>query len=367
VSACCASASRNSSRWRPACVRLLALILSLGVLPISASVAAQAPKSAPVTCATCHVGVAAHYTTAPMRHAMEPQGSNPVLTSHPNLGTKIGNYSYSVQTRDGQSTYTVTDGTESMTLPIRWIFGQHSQTWVLEKNGLLYESLVSYFPRDNVLATTPGDQSVTPTNLTEAMGRELSVWESRSCFNCHATGIVPGEKMALDKLTLGLDCDRCHEGAQKHMADAAHDNYSTLPKSLKRMDPEEVSNFCGQCHRNWDTVVRNHWHGPAFVRFQPYRLANSKCFIGNDKRISCLACHDPHQPVIHDQAYYDSKCLACHSAAKTTAAPSLTKVCSVSRNNCTTCHMPKVELPGGHSQFTDHQIRIARAGDPYPN
>jgi hypothetical protein len=29
--------------------------------------------------------------------------------------------------------------------------------------------------------------------------------------------------------------------------------------------------------------------------------------------------------------------------------------------------MPKVQLPGGHMTFTDHQIRIVKAGDAYPN
>lgn len=28
--------------------------------------------------------------------------------------------------------------------------------------------------------------------------------------------------------------------------------------------------------------------------------------------------------------------------------------------------MPKVELPGGHAQFTDHNIRVVKAGEPYP-
>jgi hypothetical protein len=28
--------------------------------------------------------------------------------------------------------------------------------------------------------------------------------------------------------------------------------------------------------------------------------------------------------------------------------------------------MPKIELPGAHRQFTDHQIRIVRAGERYP-
>jgi hypothetical protein len=368
VSACSASASPNRSGRLTARFAALAFLLLAGSVNRLSFAQAATAVAAPVTCATCHVGVATHYSTAPMRHAMEPQGADPVLNSHPNLSAQIGGYSYSVQTKDGQSTYTVSDGTGSVTLPIRWIFGQHSQTWVFEKDGHLYESLVSYYPRDNTLATTPGDQKITPQNLSEAMGRELSMWESRSCFNCHATGVVPGEKMVLEKLTPGLECERCHAGSRQHMADAVHDNFKTLPKSLKKMDAEEVSNFCGQCHRTWDTVVRNHWHGPAFVRFQPYRLANSKCFIGNDKRISCLACHDPHQPVNRDQSYYDSKCLSCHTAPKgAVAASSPIKVCSVAKSNCVSCHMPKVELPGGHAQFTDHQIRIARAGDPYPN
>jgi formate-dependent nitrite reductase cytochrome c552 subunit len=39
----------------------------------------------------------------------------------------------------------------------------------------------------------------------------------------------------------------------------------------------------------------------------------------------------------------------------------------VAKANCVECHMPKVDLPGAHHKFTDHQIRIARAGEPYPN
>jgi hypothetical protein len=29
--------------------------------------------------------------------------------------------------------------------------------------------------------------------------------------------------------------------------------------------------------------------------------------------------------------------------------------------------MPKVNLPGGHLRFTDHEIRIVHPGDAYPN
>jgi hypothetical protein len=29
--------------------------------------------------------------------------------------------------------------------------------------------------------------------------------------------------------------------------------------------------------------------------------------------------------------------------------------------------MPRVEIPGAHYRFADHQIRVNRPGDPYPN
>jgi hypothetical protein len=331
--------------------------------------AQQAQHATSVTCTSCHRGVTGSYTTAPMRHAMEPQGKNPTLDSHPDLSATLGAYTYKVQTRDGHSTYTVSDGTDTLTLPIQWIFGQNSQTWVLEKDGHYYESTVSYFPRVNGLAITPGDQKITPHNLTEAMGRQLPIWETRTCFNCHGTGVTVGQKLDPARVIPGLECEHCHTGAQQHMADAARDNFKTLPASLKKLDAEQVSDFCGQCHRTFDTVLRNKWHGPAFVRIQPYRLENSKCFIGSDPRISCIACHNPHQPLSHDEAQYDAKCLACHTQTKTasTAPVAAASTCPVARANCTSCHMPKVELPGGNAQFTDHFIRIVKPGEPYPD
>jgi hypothetical protein len=324
------------------------------------------PNKQAISCATCHNGVTTSYATAPMRHAMEPHGASPLLAAHPDMTVQLGSYTYRLLTKNGQTTYTVSDDKDSLSLPVRWIFGQRSQTWVLEKDGHYYESLVSYFPLVNGLAITPGDQKITPHNLTEAMGRQLPIWETRTCFNCHGTGVIAGEKLAPEKVTPGVGCEHCHEGAEQHMTDAARDNFKTLPKSLKKLDAEQISDFCGQCHRTWDAVMRNKWHGPAFVRFQPYRLENSRCFIGNDARISCLACHNPHQPVKHDTAYYDAKCLACHAGAKSDQTNGTAKTCPVAKSNCTSCHMPKVEL-SGHARFTDHYIRVVRAGEPYPD
>jgi mono/diheme cytochrome c family protein len=69
--------------------------------------------------------------------------------------------------------------------------------------------------------------------------------------------------------------------------------------------------------------------------------------------------------------FYDDKCLACHApkgaSAKTLAAKNLLRPCPVGTKNCSTCHMPKVALPGAHLDFTDHRIRIVKPGEPFPH
>jgi hypothetical protein len=37
------------------------------------------------------------------------------------------------------------------------------------------------------------------------------------------------------------------------------------------------------------------------------------------------------------------------------------------RQEGASCHMPKLTLPGAHRKFADHQIRIYRAAEKYPN
>ncbi len=103
------------------------------------------------------------------------------------------------------------------------------------------------------------------------------------------------------------------------------------------------------------------------LRYQPYRIFSSRGHSG-DPRISCVACHDPHDKLAEDAAFYDSKCLACHLTTRGQAKTALRSApaCPVSKQQCTTCHMPKIELPGAHGKFTDHWIRIVKPGELAP-
>lgn len=310
-----------------------------------------------------------------MGQALRLAASDPLFKTHPRMMVQKGQFSYSIDTRGGKTIYSVGDGSARISEPIMWAFGDQSQTYVLERDGKFYESLVSYFKPLDALDTTIGDAVIQPKTLEEAFGRPLANSEVTSCFGCHSTGSVVGHRLHFESLQPGLTCEHCHTGAAKHLAGFISGKPSYIPPDLNKLSPEDVSTFCGQCHRTWQTVVRNKWLGPINVRFHPYRLALSKCFDGSDKRMSCIACHDPHQEVARNDKSYDSKCLACHSSGaklslgmiaahpRATAMP----VCPVAKTNCVSCHMPKVPLPGGHQDFTDHFIRVVVAGEPYPD
>jgi len=65
---------------------------------------------------------------------------------------------------------------------------------------------------------------------------------------------------------------------------------------------------------------------------------------------------------------YDDKCLACHLLAGTKATRLRhEKACPAAAKDCASCHMPRVEFPSMHAEFTDHRIRIVKPGVPYPN
>lgn len=300
-----------------------------------------------------------------MGHGLLIGASPLVLNGHDQLAFRKGPYSYAVQRQGNQIVYSVTDGIGTLSVPVKWTMGARAHTFVLEYDGQLYESLISYYPALDGMDTTNGDEGLKPHTLLQALGRKLDNTESQKCFGCHATGGVSANSLQLDAVLAGVKCEHCHTGANGHMEAMTHGNPSVIPPKLKTLSPLEMSNFCGQCHRTWEDIMSGTVWGAFDVRFQPYRLSNSKCFDGADRRISCTACHDPHHEVVKDAGSYDVKCLACHSSSS--AHPETVKSCPVGRTGCVTCHMPKVDMPGMHQAFTDHQIRIVRANDKYPD
>lgn len=345
--------------------RGLSRVLLLVVAP--ALVWAQPDPESSTACAKCHVEARTQPATH-MAHALEGVEQARILQDHSPLTATYGKYSYRIERKGDQSLYSVTDGQGTITMPIRWAMGASSalgQTYILEKDGKLFESRMSWFRELNGLGPTLGGNTTLPANLNEAAGRLMSLDDKLRCFGCHATGAVTGRQLTLDKMTPGVHCGHCHEGTETHLAAMARNSGkpAVTPQlaSLSNLTAEEASNFCGRCHRTWAEIAMQQDHSINNIRFQPYRLAGSKCYDPGDARISCLACHDPHTEPSRQATDYDAKCQACHAGGKAEA-----KACRVSKHSCISCHMPRIELPGGHYKFSDHRIRVVKPNEPYP-
>jgi hypothetical protein len=319
------------------------------------------------TCASCHHSLTSSQKLTRMGRAAQWPGHNLALDRHPLLTFRRGPYQYTVKTHNGESKYIVSDGKHSISIPAVWSMGTPDQTWLLEYHGQWYSSMVSYYGKEKALDVTLGDENAHPTTLQQAIGRHLNTEGVVTCFGCHSTHTVVHHKLHLASFTPGVGCSHCHLRAHAHLIAMQKKGIlgNVYPPDLTRMSTEDISNFCGRCHRSFATVVRLGWRGKFNVRFQPYRLALSKCFSGTDPRISCIACHDPHAEVVRNSAFYTKKCLACHSPANSKAPP-YAKVCPISKTRCVSCHMPKVKYPGGHLIYTDHYIRIVKPNAPYP-
>ena len=338
---------------------------SIGVALLGPALAADSAKT--LSCAPCHRTEAAQFDSAGMAHALLTAAQSEILKSHPKLMFREGPFSYAIERHGNQSWYTLADGQRQISLPVEWAFGLGAagQTYVVRRDNAWYEGRVSYYRELKGLDLTVGAPREVPGNLDEAVGRRLSVRGLNECFNCHSTGALRDGSLHTESLTPGVQCRRCHEDTEAHVTAFQHpQNSQVSPPRLSALTAGKMSEFCGQCHRTWVEVVSQGPHDINNVRFQPYRLANARCWDPADARIRCTACHDPHSAVAHAAGFSDSRCLACHSGGS--GGKSGAKVCLTASANCATCHMPKIRIPGTHHDFTDHWIRIVRPGEPLP-
>jgi len=337
-------------------------------------------------CAKCHEQESATQHETAMGRALESVAGSRILRSRPRLTFRAGQFLFEITRQGDQSVYSVSDGTRKISVPILFAFGQGKagQTYVYERDGAYYESRLSYYKEIDGLDFTIGYERTVPASLEEALGRRQSPDETRGCFDCHATAASAGRTLQLKHLTPGVSCEACHGPGRDHVeamralkpGDKLGDKRVFNPG---HMSPDDLSQeFCGSCHRSAESVIMNKGlQGLHSVRFQPYRLFTSRGHEPSDPRLSCTACHDPHQNLSEDAAFYDQKCMACHRSQASLKSPRVAKAesesdrnakpCPVSAKNCATCHMPKVELPGSHFKFTDHRIRVARPGEAVPN
>ena len=121
---------------------------------------AAPPPAGDEVCAACHQKESTRFRETPMARALEPVAQSEILRRHPSLDFKEGGFQWRI-VRDGErSLMTVAGKGETLTVPLLWAFGrgQAGQTYIFERDGVFYESRVSFYNALGGLDLTMGAQ-----------------------------------------------------------------------------------------------------------------------------------------------------------------------------------------------------------------
>jgi hypothetical protein len=338
-----------------------------GIWPTKGADADQA-FAGDTECAKCHTDISRTQMTTPMANAASLANQSEILQENPALQFHVGANDYRIARKASNVRLSVSCGNTSIATKLDWAFGlgKKGQTYLYSRDGSWYESRVSFYNTLQGLDVTTGNLTAKSYALENSLGRLLDPEDARRCFACHTSQSTTSERFHPETAIPGVRCESCHGSGAQHVSDMKKGRIDAGRRAIlnpKKLSPVDSMDFCGACHRTWGDVVDEGITGVITVRFQPYRLENSRCWGKGDERLTCIVCHNPHEQLVHETASYDQKCLNCHLAqngSKPTKDHPGT-ACPVSTNNCVSCHMPKVEVPSMHAAFTDHLIQIVRS------
>jgi tetratricopeptide (TPR) repeat protein len=242
----------------------------------------------------------------------------------------------------------------------QWAFGAGSKaiTWVSQTGEeTLAEHGLSFYAATKSLALTPGHA----TSADTVYRTFAPVATALRCFRCHSTGpITLSSTPVKDRVQPsepGVHCESCHGPGRAH----AESGGAARIQNPGRFSATQINVLCGSCHRQAsdlddDRDFSNAWN----VRHEPAYLHRAACFRNSNNALSCITCHDPHQPLQKSASSYDARCVSCHPKPAHTAP--------TASSSCVSCHMPQVSV-SANLKFTNHWIGIysSAAGNLIPS
>jgi hypothetical protein len=251
--------------------------------------------------------------------------------------------------------------------------GTMGQSFLYWMHNQLFQLPITYFTAANMWSNSPGypDKVVFNRPITSR------------CLECHSTyaktisaiGKEP-EEFDHNQMIYGVDCEKCHGPAAKHVEFQTQNpketqaKYIINPAALSRVQNLELCALChgGRLHKTkpsfeftagdtlanffvMDTTAPN--PDNIDVHANQYGLLRaSKCFRMSST-LTCNSCHSTHENEKGKTTLFSQRCMACHNKEHGTFCKINPSLVTSIKSNCIDCHMPlkssraiAVMLPG---------------------
>ena len=334
------------------------------------------------TCAKCHKDIyehhlkTAHYLTSQpalekyIKGSFEP-GKN-IYAYDP--GVKI------VMEKRDTSFFQVEylRGTEMKALRLDIVIGSGTmgQSFLHWNKDHLFQLPITFFTAADAWSNSPGfpDKVIFNRIITSR------------CMECHATFMQPTsqpdkvpEAFSRDNIIYGVDCEKCHGPAAKHVEFQTQNPRLSTSKFIinpAKLSRQQNLDLCALCHGGKIQKTTPSFQFTAGNKLSDYfvvdtsapdvenidvhgnqygLLSASKCFRIS-KTLTCITCHNTHEKEKGKLEVFSQRCMGCHNTEHEDG-----KVCKLTKTmgsaiktNCIDCHMPlkpskviAVQLQGG--------------------
>lgn len=237
--------------------------------------------------------------------------------------------------------------------------GKKGQSYLYWNGTRLSQLPIFYYTDKNEWANSPGYAS------TVIFSRPIT---SR-CLECHTTfaqkisdAITEPEEFDRNKIIYGVDCEKCHGPAARHVEYQLQNPKETKAKFIinpSALTRQQQLDLCALCHGGRLTKRKESFSFEAGDTLSNYflvdtakknaanidvhgnqygLLAASKCFKMSE--MTCSTCHDPHKNESREIISFSQKCMSCHNEAHGNFCKMKNVSAEVLKQNCIDCHMP---------------------------